>query len=180
MNQEVELGHMTKDDKCQDVSPQNTNDVNIVVNDGDDGSACVICLEHLDEEQSLHFHCGHVFHLHCILAWMYSLFDKNVDISCPICRSIECYSNTPYYNVMKVLVGYNEQHNNNVEVHGRHYIQQDNSNVNVLSSQQRIYYDNQQVIDDGLKKGFFRFMMIFTIIMVAFFCFLVFSFRNGR
>jgi hypothetical protein len=170
MNQEVELGSITK----QDVSLEDIQNVDIVIDDSDDENACVICLEDLDDIQSIHFHCGHIFHIHCILEWIYSLFQKNADISCPICRSVECHSRSPYYNVLKVLVGYNEQRHSHV---GEIQTRNQNNTVHMIPSHQIIYQDNQQVIDEGLRKGFFRFMMLFTIIMIGF---LIYSVKNGR
>lgn len=168
MTQEVELGSIPK----QEV------DVNVVIDNIDDENGCVICLETLDDNQSINFHCGHTFHLHCILEWIYNLFDKNADISCPVCRYIECNSSSPYYNVMKILVGYNQttQHNYRIEVQRRFH----NNNVDAASSHQRVYQNNQQIIEDGLSKGFLRFMMCFAFIMICFFCFLIYTFKKER
>lgn len=164
MNQEIELGSVREKDVppkvIQDV--QDVQDVNTVINNSDDENMCVICLESFNDERLIHFHCGHIFHLHCILEWIYSLFDKNTDISCPVCRSIECYSNSPYYNVMKVLVGYNQpaQHRYSTEVQQRVY-------NDSIDTQQRIHHNNQ-VMDERLRKGFYRFMVITAVITVGF------------
>ena len=172
MNQEVELGSFTN----LETSPEILQNVNIVPND-DDENSCVICLEGLDKERSIHFRCGHIFHIQCILEWIYNLFEKNTDISCPVCRSIECHSTSPYYNIMKRAVGYNgQQYNYNIEVQQRHH----NNNIDISSSQHRMYQNNQRIIDEGLRKGFFRFMMCFTVIMVGFFCFLIYAVKTKR
>lgn len=173
MTQEVELGSTRKHNVFpEDI--QNVQNVNIIIDDDD--NACVICLESLDEEQSIHFHCEHVFHIHCILEWIYSLFDKNVDISCPVCRSIECKASSPYYNVLKVYVGYNQPIKHSYSIEAQTRLQ--NNVVDTQSSQQRIYQSNQQATDEGLRKGFFRFMMCFTFLMVCFFCFLIYSIKR--
>lgn len=166
MNQEVELCSIPK----QNVSLEVVQDVHTIINDSDDENACVICLENLDDEQSIHFHCGHIFHVHCILEWIYSLFEKNADISCPICRSIECHSRSPYYNVMKIAVGYTQptQHSFNIEVQRRLH----NNNVDIPSS--------QQIIDEGLRKGFFRFMTCVSLLILTFFSFLIYTISTRR
>lgn len=167
MNQEVELVSIMK--------PDNIQDINIVVED--DENVCVICLESLDDKQSIHFHCGHIFHLHCILEWIYNLFEKNADISCPICRYVECHARSPYYNIMKNAVGYTQpQHNHNVEVQSRHV----NNNVNISTLLQRVNQNNQQTNEDGLKRGFQRFMTCLTIIIIGFFSFLIYGTSRRR
>lgn len=170
MNQEVELSSIPK----QNVSPE----VNIIIDDSNDENACVICLENLNDEQSIRFHCGHIFHIHCILEWIYSLFVRNADISCPICRSIECHSGSQYYNIMKRAIGYNRpiQHNHNIEIQQRRI----NNSVDISSSQQRFYQNNQQVADEGLRKGFFRFMTCVSLIILAFFSFLIYTINTKR
>jgi hypothetical protein len=159
MSQEVELGNISKQDKYQDVHVDM------------DENTCVICLEDLDDEhpRSIHFQCGHVFHLHCILTWIYNLYDKNADISCPVCRSIECHSTSSYYNVMKSLVGYNQQEcNNNVEVHTRQH-----TNIVRVSSD-----ENLELYDARLRKGFCRFMVCFAIITFGFISLWIYTFRS--
>jgi hypothetical protein len=72
---------------------------------------CVICLESLDDpsnHDTISFHCGHDFHVSCTKKYILSLFEKKADISCPICRFVECYAHSPEYAKMKRIFGITE------------------------------------------------------------------------
>lgn len=64
---------------------------------------CVICLEPIDDElvhdetKVTHFSCGHILHYECTSKYVLDLFHKDVDITCPICRNVECASTSTVY-----------------------------------------------------------------------------------
>ena len=89
------------DCKCCELVIQTKNDA--IHNNND---VCVICLEDLQEDKTIHFHCKHVLHVKCCVEYFHSLFKKNADILCPICRSVECYSDSSHYNSLKRQFGY--------------------------------------------------------------------------
>lgn len=72
----------------------------------DDTSICVICLEeHGDDARTMNFHCGHIMHIDCTYEWVCSQFKRNVDITCPVCRFVQCHVNSPYYRRLKRELG---------------------------------------------------------------------------
>lgn len=167
MNQEVELAAVTSQNSPPEVS--------IIVDN--DENACVICLEKLDDDKSIRFHCGHIFHIRCILEWTYSLFAKNTDISCPVCRHIECHLHSSSYNEIKRALGYNQTTSNDDNEVSR---RQHHNNIGTSPLRQSIHQDNLQVHDEGLQKGFRRFMVLFSFIIIGFFCFLIYAIKTGR
>lgn len=47
---------------------------------------CVICIGDITHHPTMMLHCGHIFHVECILNWIKELPDTAPN--CPICRSI--------------------------------------------------------------------------------------------
>lgn len=87
---------------CELVIQINTDSIN----NSNLDDLCVICLDDLQRDKTIHFHCKHVLHVKCCVEYVHSLFKKNADISCPICRCVECYSGSSHYNLMKRNFGY--------------------------------------------------------------------------
>lgn len=136
-----------------------------VVTRTDDDNICVICLEDLNKGEPIHFHCGHVFHIHCIFDWTCRLFHKNVDISCPICRNIECHHQAPNYIELRRIVGLSEDtliRNNEVQ-------------VRVHDNQTILYHDSQEQQENGLYMMFLRFVILLTVLGIAFLFYLIFT-----
>lgn len=48
------------------------------------GPECVICLDTVQEDRSMHLECRHVFHTQCMLKYI-AHSSKN-PVTCPICR----------------------------------------------------------------------------------------------
>lgn len=183
VSREIELNSV---DHSFDHSVQTENGepsfVNIVIDsendDENEENICVICLEDLEKGEPIHFHCGHIFHIHCILDWIVSLFQKNADISCPICRSIECYSDTSHYRVLKRVVGFRDhQYQRNPMIVTNDEVQR-RLEDNFMYSNQRVYQDNQQHYEDGLNRMFFTFIKCLCILLIAFLIFLIYSLRR--
>lgn len=69
----------------------------------DNQNDCVICLEQIDndslndESKVTTFNCGHILHYECTYQYVLDLFHKDVDITCPICRNVECASTSTIY-----------------------------------------------------------------------------------
>lgn len=151
------------------------------ISEDNDENLCVICLEDLDKGEPIHFHCGHIFHIHCILDWIVSLFQKNADISCPICRYVECYSDSPHYRVLKTVIGFNDRdYDNNHMINNNREVQRRlENNHQIIYTNQRVYQDNQQQYEDGLNRMFFTFIKLICILLIAFLIFLIYSIRNN-
>lgn len=157
---------ITSDDTESDDYQREDNDEHI----------CVICLENFDEGEPIYFHCGHIFHIHCILDWIVSLFQKNTDISCPICRSIECYSNSPHYRVLKRLVGFDDHRHSHMMIINDDEIQRrSDNNQEVIYTNQRVYQDNQQTYEEGVNRMFLTFIKFLCILLIGFLIFLIYS-----
>lgn len=158
-----------------------SEDVNVVLTIEDDADdICVICLEDYEDDgkgEPIHFSCGHIFHIHCIFDWMASLFRNNSDISCPICRSIECKSNSPLYvqlrrSIFPIEQSYNPMWIRSNEVQRR--VQDNNLHANQIVHQ-NIPQTVTQQDDDGLFKTFMKFVTFLTIIGIAFLFYLIYT-----
>lgn len=71
-----------------------------------DASVCVICLENYSEDTgTMNFNCGHILHIDCTHEWVCTQFKRNVDITCPVCRFVQCHVKSPYYRRLKHDLG---------------------------------------------------------------------------
>jgi Ring finger domain len=168
---------MSKDIELTSISEE----ANVVLTIEDDtNDICVICLEDYEDDgkgEPIHFSCGHIFHIHCIFDWMTSLFRNNSDISCPICRSIECKSNSPLYvqlrrSIFPIEQSYNFVGIRNNEVQRR--VHEDiPQRVSEDSEQQQPQQNNQ--LEDGLFKFFMKFVMFLSVLGIAFLFYLIYT-----
>lgn len=165
-----------KDIELASISEESTPSlVNVILNIEDDTEhICVICLEDYDKGEPMHFRCGHIFHINCILDWITSLFRNNADISCPICRSIECKSNSPLYVQLRRAIFPYEQTYNLVGIRNNEVQRRVQEN-----SPQRVSLDSQQqqnnTLDDGLFRVFLKFVMFLTVLGIVFLFYLIYT-----
>lgn len=82
-------------------------EVDAISLDNDDTGCCAVCLEAYDSEASstMNYLCGHVFHIECTREWVCTQFKSNVDLTCPICRFVQCHVRSPYYRRLKREMG---------------------------------------------------------------------------
>lgn len=99
----------------------------LMVEMSEESNACVICLDILSETSlndnniTSKFSCGHIFHRTCTYDYVLNLVNNGKDISCPICRNIECCADSSIYrdtrnnlervlfdNMSNVQLGYEE------------------------------------------------------------------------
>lgn len=93
MSTDIELGSGTSI-----VNESNSQETNT--------SICVICLEdYSDDAKTMNYNCGHTMHIDCTHEWVCSQFKRNVDITCPICRFVQCHVNSHYYRRLKRELG---------------------------------------------------------------------------
>lgn len=150
-------------------------EANVVLTIEDDtDNICVICLEDYGKGEPIHFSCGHIFHIHCIFDWMTSLFRNNSDISCPICRSIECKSNSHLYVQLRRSIFPIEQTYNLVGIRSNEVQRRVQEEI-----PQRVSEDSQQQlsnqVDDGLFKFFMKFVMFLSVLGIAFLFYLIYT-----
>lgn len=102
MSTDIELGSGTSI-----VNESNTRETNTTDTfDTSDTSICVICLEEYgDDAKTMNYNCGHTMHVDCTYEWVCSQFKKNVDITCPVCRFVQCHVNSQYYRRLKRDLG---------------------------------------------------------------------------
>jgi Ring finger domain len=165
-----------KDIELATISEESNHDVVLNIEDDSD-DICVICLEDYDKGEPIHFRCGHVFHIHCVLDWTTSLFRNNADISCPICRSIECRSNSPIYIQLRRAIYPAEQPYNPMWIRSNEVqrrVQDNNLHANQIVHQ-NIPQTVTQQDDDGLFKTFMKFVTFLTIIGIAFLFYLIYT-----
>ncbi len=180
-SKEIELNSINEKTPDVSIDEERSSFMNIIIDDtesdnynsDDNEDICVICLENFDAGEPMYFHCGHIFHIHCILDWIVSLFQKNADISCPICRSIECYSNSPHYRVLKRVVGFNH-HSHMMIINDDEIQRRTDNNQEVIYTNQRVYQDNQQSYE-GTNRMFLTFIKFLCILLIGFLIFLIYS-----
>lgn len=74
--------------------------------DNDNSGVCAVCLEAYETAFStMNYHCGHVFHIECTREWVCTQFKSNVDLTCPICRFVQCHARSPYYRRLRREMG---------------------------------------------------------------------------
>lgn len=153
---------------------ESTNEPHIVnaITNTDDDNICVICLEDLNKGEPIHFHCGHVFHVYCIFDWTCSLFQKNADISCPVCRNVECHHHAPNYIELRRIVGLSEVQYSQTPIRNNEVF------IRVHDNQTIGHQDIQQQQEDGLYRIFLKFVVFLTIVGIAFLCFLIYTIAN--
>lgn len=74
----------------------------------DDHNDCVICLEPLYDDslaKTVKFSCAHELHMTCALKFVEDKLRKNVDITCPTCRFVQCAKRTQTYKYMQCHFG---------------------------------------------------------------------------
>lgn len=148
-----------------DTIKSNTNNIEHKEDDDEhssnDDNVCVICLDSLDEGNKVDFQCGHTIHIHCCFDYIKNLFEKKSDISCPICRTVTCKANTPFYNLVKQRFGIVDQERDiNYGIIGFDEIHSRNYNTSTQSVQQEF--------EDNLNLAFKKFIIF--IICVLFVC----------
>lgn len=83
---------------------------------------CVICLDPIDEDkvndkaQVTKFKCKHMLHQGCTYKYVLDLFHKHVDISCPICRNVECTTTSSIYKETKQQLGIKSNMRHGVDI----------------------------------------------------------------
>lgn len=136
---------------------------------------CVICLEEYEPDaKTMNYHCGHIMHMHCTYEWVCSQFRMNVDITCPVCRFVQCHVNSPYYRRLKQELGIttvNDLPSNNNNLGGVfiHDIEETRIEIaRVARQQQERFYRNQR----GMSVVAYRIggllMCTFMILLVVF------------
>ncbi len=76
-------------------------------NKEDDTNDCVICLEALDDK-TINYNCGHILHIKCLLNYVKSQLENNQDITCPICRNVECFRGSKRYLDIRHMFGFED------------------------------------------------------------------------
>ena len=168
----------------------------------EDDDTCVICLDPLEcleclecdektqENKVISFDCKHKFHLGCTIEYLTSLIKKRADISCPTCRFVQCRTDTPSYEELKIrlgipanipdefelaypVIGFEYEYTREVHLEAIRRIQAQQSqrrrtiNVN----------DNRRM--HWCSTMFFVFLIFMTFILVTFVVFMVFNARKS-
>lgn len=112
----------------------------------DDTSVCVICLEDLNHHV-INYNCKHILHITCLLDYVKSQIEKKQDITCPICRNVECSVGSQHYETVRQMFGYTVSDNlsNTMDVdqatHGDYIISITESNTqNISAYNNRAYF----------------------------------------
>jgi hypothetical protein len=71
---------------------------------------CSICCEVMDmsnEDSIYRTKCNHLYHANCIIQYAVTKFSKMQNLTCPLCRSIECNKNDEsYHDIRQQMVAY--------------------------------------------------------------------------
>jgi len=140
--------------------------------ENDDTGVCAVCMETYDSEASImNYHCGHFFHVDCTREWVCTQFKNNVDLTCPVCRFVQCHTRSPYYRRLRremgVVIETNQQTINAFNVEQAHsiYIQQARQQQQRFIQNQRRPSQFAQHILGFVMCGIMVLLTVFVIIL---------------
>ena len=145
-----------------DINNNNNNNVNDD-NDNDDNETCIICLEDINQKESINAcNCKNKVHVICLLKWI----DYKNNIQCEICNELYNIPNDIIINVINneynSEVNYTIDNNNTTNPH----IDSDDSNSDDSNSddENNTYRNRNRNINN-------RFIVYYTMFVVPILCF---------
>ena len=145
-----------------DGNNDNDNNVSNDNNDYDDNETCIICLEDINQKESINAcNCKNKVHVICLLKWI----DYKNNIQCEICNELYSIPNNIIINVLNneynSEVNYTIDNNNTTNPH----IDSDDSNSDDSNSDDE---NNNTYINRNINN---RFIVYYTMFVVPILCF---------
>lgn len=138
---------------------------------------CVICLDEYEPDaKTMNFNCGHIMHIDCTYEWVCSQFRRNTDITCPVCRFVQCHVNSPYYKRLKRELGITTEQSHELpsiinNVDGGLILEIGATRIEIAQQsrqRQQMFIRNQQGMPPTTYRCYGLIMCMFLILLIVF------------